>query len=67
MKNKKLRGLVHRITLATSDQYNTKERLLCLKETFESLSEMDSLSQEEISEIINKIQPILLNKYEKDD
>ena len=67
MKNKKFKGIIHRITLATSDQYSTKERLLCLKETFESLSEMDSLSQEEISEIINQIQPILYNKYNKDD
>jgi hypothetical protein len=65
MKNEKLKGIVHRITLATSDQYDSKERLLCLKESFETLSEMDSLSQDEISEIINKIQPILMSKYDK--
>ncbi len=67
MKNKKLQGIVNRITHATSENYSPKERLQCLKESFDSLSEMNVLSQEEISEIIDNIQPKLFDKWKNDD
>lgn len=60
MEKADLRGLYHRLTFVTSDQYPQKERLGCLKECFEELAkEPEFLSIEEVSEIIDFVHTVL--------
>uniref|UniRef100_UPI00321725AC hypothetical protein n=1 Tax=uncultured Draconibacterium sp. TaxID=1573823 RepID=UPI00321725AC len=57
MKKADIKGTYHRLTLATSEDYSSKERLLCLKECFEELSINENfLTTKEVSEIIEFVQ-----------
>lgn len=64
MENKKFRACYHNLTMATSEDYSLKERLLCLKECFETLAEEDILNQKEVSEIILKVHSILTPHFD---
>lgn len=62
MANLNLRKCYHRLTLCTSDQYDQKERLLCLKECIEELeNNVNFLTKNEVTEIIKSVQLILTN------
>jgi hypothetical protein len=60
MNKANIKGMYHRLTLATSDEYPQQERLLSLKECFDELAKDEHfLSKEEVSEIVDFVQSVL--------